>query len=309
MKAPVIWFVVSAAARCSAWACVNRSRIRFAGLKLLCAVLVLSASYAAHAATKAQYNFNQGTTGLGFHLPGGIPVPDLSGNDYTMFGFNDTFSPHYSAAGDTPSGIGLSSRHNGSQDGFTLDPAFNTWSPSAWTIEVWTKLDDVTGWRTLITRDGGSEGSNPNPSDFYLQKNAINNRFTVNFYTVGGNRYILDSDFLPNANQWYGLAVTSDGSTLTMYANKLDGMGHQVVGTLALAAADNSLAQTGANWVFGRGWFNGGFFDHILGNLDNVRFSDGVLDPSEFLQVPEPASMALVGLGGLCLCFVARRRG
>ena len=42
-------------------------------------------------------------------------------------------------------------------------------------------------------------------------------------------------------------------------------------------------------WTVGRGWFNGvaDFFD---GQIDEVRITDGVLDPSEFLfAVDQPA--------------------
>ena len=38
----------------------------------------------------------------------------------------------------------------------------------------------------------------------------------------------------------------------------------------------------GLNWTFGRGWYNGGFVDHIDGRMDNIRFSDVAL-PNEDL--------------------------
>jgi hypothetical protein len=47
--------------------------------------------------------------------------------------------------------------------------------------------------------------------------------------------------------------------------------------------------------------------DHIDGNLDNIRFSDVALTPAQFIQVPEPSALALLGLGGLALFARPRR--
>ena len=113
------------------------------------------------------------------------------------------------------------------------------------------------------------------------------------------------ANFVPNAGQWYGLAVISDGTTVTMYADKQDGNGYQSVGSALIGGANHALAQTGNNWTFGRGWYNGGFGDNIAGNLDNIRFSDTALTVDQLLPVPEPATASLVLLGGLAI--LARR--
>jgi hypothetical protein len=47
---------------------------------------------------------------------------------------------------------------------------------------------------------------------------------------------------------------------------------------------DNALAAKSNVWTFGRGWFNGAFVDQITGNLDDIRFTDRALSPSEFLH-------------------------
>ncbi len=255
----------------------------------------------ANATTVAHWSFDQGTAGTPFT---GMPALDLSGNNNTMYGYNDFYGPSYST--DTASGSGLSSRHDGNhQDGYTAGGVVNTWSPLTWTIEISVKLDTLSGWNTLIGRDGSIGGPE---SDFYLQNNGYDDRFRVNFNTVGGTRCAIDSNFVPTAGQWYGLAVVSDGNTVTMYADKQDGNGYQSVGSNVIGGANNALAQTGANWTFGRGWYNGGFGDNITGNLDNIRFSDAALAPSQFipLSVPEPSSLALVGISAAL--FMVRRR-
>jgi hypothetical protein len=264
-------------------------------LYLLGMASMLAIPTLARAATMAHWNFNQGATGSNFDVPAGIPVQDLSGNGNLMFGFQ-TFSPVYSAAGDTPNGAGLSSTHNGGQDGFThpaVSPVLNNWEPEQWTIEAAVNLDVVSAFRTFITRDGGST---PPASDFYLQTNGANN-VRVDFATVGGPRVEVVSNFIPTIGQWFRAAATSDNTTARLWIDRFDGNGYQLAGSTAIpgaTAADRALASVGANWVFGRGWFNGGFFDHITGNLDDIRFSDVALVPGQL--IPEPAAVQLVGM-------------
>ena len=46
---------------------------------------------------------------------------------------------------------------------------------------------------------------------------------------------------------------------------------------------------------------------HWTGRFDEFRFSDQALSSSQFLNAPEPGSLALLSLGGLCV--LRRRRG
>ena len=259
----------------------NNYNITFASVPASCS-LALQPSV-------AQWDFEDGVSGAAFSSMPASGSMDL--NDmYVIQGYDETYGPSFSP--ETPDGSQLSFYCNGSQDGYTTDATLNSWSPQEWTIEVSVRLDELDGWNTIIGRDGSSQEESE--SDFYLQNNGIDDKFRINFDTVGGQRWVLDSDFVPVSNQWYHLVLTSDGSTLTMYCDKLDGDGYQVVGVLDISSqtpTENALAQNGFNWTFGRGWYNGSFVDHIIGYLDNIRFSDSVLAPDKFLAAaipPEP---------------------
>jgi len=199
--------------------------------------------------------------------------------------WDDSDSPQFSTTGETPAGMGLSARFDGGENGYTADGSVNSWSPTEWTIEMAVKLDHLSGWQTMIGRNGSSQGEAS--ADFYFQKENINDHFRINFDTLGGQRYILDSDFQVVPNQWYYLAVVSDGNDLTMYADDLDGNGSQVVGTMELNPDnDNALAapSEGYAWTIGRSWYDGYAVDQMTGNLDDIRFTNRVLSPSEFLN-------------------------
>lgn len=192
-------------------------------------------------------------------------IPDLSGNGYDMWGWasaTQNNSPAWSS--DTPNGDGLSVDFVGfNRDGYTGSGSgtINTWSPETWTIECAVKFTDVDGWQTMIGRDGSSTGS-PD-SDFYFQLSndgGSQDQFRINFRAVNEERYILDSgpDYVIVPDQWYRLAVTSDGTTLRMYFD--DGSGYVLANSLVMTGAtpaDNAPIATGNFvWTFGRGWYN-----------------------------------------------------
>lgn len=235
-------------------------------------------------AVAAYWNFEDGAAGAALSsLAGGGSVDVVNG--IVMRGYNATYGPSF--ATQTLTGVGLGAYCNGGQDGYTTDAELNGWSPQQWTIEVSVRLDDVSGWETVIGRDGSTSGTAE--ADFYLQRNGADGAFRLNYYSVGGARHVLDGDFAVEAGRWCRLAVTSDGATITMYCDRLDGSGFEVAGTLdvsAYSAAQNAPAAGGFNWTFGRGWFDGDFTDHITGAFDDVRFTSRALSPEELLGTP-----------------------
>ncbi|MHC4206070.1 MAG: LamG-like jellyroll fold domain-containing protein [Planctomycetota bacterium] len=252
------------------------------------ATLVSSVTFGA---TVLHYDFEDGTAGMPMNdFPvtqenGTVGTADLSGNGYHMHAWDDYWGPLFSAEGDTPSGTGLSSVHDTHRDGYTLADGIRAWSPGTWTIELSFKLNDPSGWKTLIGRDDwtGIEGD-IGPA-LQVQSNGIDDAMRVAFATISGEHYELFTSLVPVPGKWYHLAVITDGDQLDVYADQLDGNGFQNIGTLTMAAGiDHSLRPTG-NWTFGRGWYNGNFVDHIDGNMDNIRFSDEALTTDQLIQV------------------------
>jgi len=243
-----------------------------------------------------EWNFDQNLAYAGTTLYAN-PAADITGNGNTMYGL-DPNSGLYSPLNWTPSGSGLSLNANGSQYAYLDDnassPSFNlnTWSPETWTIEASVVMAvNLTGWRTFIGKDGGTIPGSP-ASDFYLQKSDDVGDVRISLATVSGQRVDLNTGFFPVAGQWFHLAVTSDGSTLSIYVN--NGSGWILKGSAALtggSAANNALANgNGANWTFMRGWYDGSYVDHVQGRMDNIRFAQGALTPDGFLYDPDPGT-------------------
>ncbi len=259
----------------------------------ICLTAFLAICACAQAATVLHYNFEDGTPNTPMNnypetqQNGAIGTADLSGNGYHMHAWDDYWGPMFSQLRQTPTGVGLSAMHDGHRDGYTLADGIRLWSPSRWTIELSFKLDSVSGWLTLIGRDGAAQYNGQDidaAAAFYIQKSGDNGAIRVNFATVSGERIWVDSSLFPVPGQWYHFAVVVDGDRIDMYADYLDGNGFQEAGTHMLTPGiDHSLLPTG-NWTFGRGWFGGNFVDHIAGNLDDIRFSNVPLTPDQFLH-------------------------
>ena len=230
--------------------------------------------------TVVHWNFEDGDAYLPFYDMPLHGSEDLI-NGYIMRGYDTTYGPTFAA--ETPTEIGLGAYCNGSQDGYILDAPLNAWSPSQWTIEISIMFNTVDGWNTFIGRDESSQ--NWVESDFYLQNDGFDDSFRLNLYTVGGERWVMDTSYIPDAGKWYHIALTSDGTVITMYCDSLDGNGYQVIDSLDISSQtveENALAAKGV-WTFGRGWYDGNLVDQIDGYFDNVRFSNVALSPSEFL--------------------------
>ena len=258
--------------------------------------LTLWGAVTAHAETVAYWDFEDGVAGQPFTAAdqengSGGSVDTVNG--ILMRGWNPQFGPAWSDTQTSRPESNLSAEFNGGQDGYVTEGALHNWAPTAWTIETSVYLESLAGWNSLIGRQGSSVAVVE--SDLYLQNNGIDDAFRINFLTEGGQRWILDSTVIPVANKWYGLAVKSDGVTLSMWMD--DGNGYQQVGSLDMSAqtpAQNALRSSALDWTFGRSWFDGNNVDQINGFLDDIRFSDVALPTQDLIGInPAPAPFGI----------------
>jgi len=152
------------------------------------------------------------------------------------------------------------------------------------TIEAFVKLDAqaFTAQRSVIYSEGEPELYFAGPAS------------TLHFSAAAGTDLVVAVTLA--ADTWYHIAATFDqtatGGVLALFLN----------GTSLGSMPTVYTASSGAN---GNGSHLGGFYGYrFYGSLDEVRLSDVALTPTGFLgstPVPEPASLALLSLGGSAL--------
>lgn len=297
------------------------------------------------AATIGYWNFEEGTAGSS---PSGPAVNgqwsgtfvDSSGNGYHASPFF-TNNPDLKYSSNVPGSVvpqtgaaNIVSLQNESSPFFSVSTTDNGnagnptaglsgWTPTTWTIEAAFNLADLSGNKTIVGRDGRGV-NDEQAAPLYFGTRGTN--VAVDFQDSAGNRWSVVSGSggaqtytLSTAN-WYSLAATSDGNTLSLYVKNLTAgdTDFTLIGTSTITSGDASLAVgTGdagdwdaGDFSFGRGLFNGNHVDRIPAGsyIDDIRFSDTALSPNQFLYtIPEPSAAGLLA-GGLGMLTLLRRR-
>ena len=255
--------------------------------------MLLSASSVASAATVAYYPFENGSPGASIGDASNGAVLDVSGNGHHLHPFNN---PTYSTTVPAPvvpltgAPNQLSAHFTGSEDIYALPgDSLNRTIFSNFTIEAYVQFDALNDWQTFIGRDDANEGTGLQ-SLFYLSKTTDRkpgagqtaNAFRVELITKDNTVLTIESPFIAVAGTWYHVAAVGDttAGTLSLYVNgTLAGSTSGFTGLFAPAR------NTG--WTFGRGQYKNKPVDRFSGCLDEIRFSDTALLPSQFLNTPK----------------------
>lgn len=247
--------------------------------------------------------------------PAFIPGFDSTGNGNTLYTWDDNSTGHQYSDEVPSNSVGGNSNawsivnNGGFPASFTWSPQtsptgtdLQTVTPSQWTIEASVKPSSVDGqFRTFLGREGNDVYTNgpdadPNAAPLYFQVTSTN-EFRINYVDAAGNQHLATADFPVLAHQWYHVAATSNGSTLSLYVDQFDGTGYQLAASADLTGSANSaMVDPGVDgngdtwsWTVGRGRYgesddptqNHG--DRFFGNIDEVRISDNAVAPGSFL--------------------------
>ncbi len=156
---------------------------------------------------------------------------------------------------------------------------------NGWTVECTFKLRSLY-WEVLVGKEGkrgdlgGAVGSEA-PFWFkvldatkHLEVLVIDDNDT--YHTVGTLAPL-------QVDKWYSVAATYDNAALKLYLKGEGAGGYVLQGAVGFT---DGVALGGFNnpWTIGRGMWDGEAADFINGIVDEVRITDGVLDPAEFLN-------------------------
>jgi hypothetical protein len=158
-------------------------------------------------------------------------------------------------------------------NGFTLEAAF--------------KPETVTAFQGIVGKDG--QPTARLEQTLVLKVRGDTGELQIELFDHSGAIHGVRSLTPLVPNQWYYAAVVDDGTQLSLYLDRNDGAGYVLQGTdptpLDGALWEGTVPEDGFDtaWAIGRGMYANGVTDWFSGVIDEVRITNRVLDPTEFL--------------------------
>lgn len=248
----------------------------------------------ATASTVAHWRFEEGPVAFGME-PKSDVVLDSSGNGNHLRTHADYTSPAYFTdipfhpVPQTLKSNHLSLRFLPNQDLFTLWKPIDKKRFSQWTIEASFKPHATNGYHAILGKDGKPLAGGLPPISLKIHKNSRRLEMGI----VDGSEVFRSLMSLGSlqANRWYSAAATATATEMTLWLRAPDETEYQLQGRIPISGAMH-FPQNGFSrpWTVGRGSWNNQPADWFDGLIDEVRISDTVLSPAEFLASPGPGT-------------------
>ena len=250
----------------------------------------------AHAATIADWRFEEGTPGVQHAGDHDNFYADTSGNGNHLSAWEATGNP--TATSDLPfvsqGGVtnvvaldfdSASNQNLGSfGPGDIHDKPIDSHSFSnGWTIEATFKTRSY-WWSVIIGKDG-QPGAPAGEANLAFKVRDDSHSVECGFYDDATNWVWLATEPI-DLGRWYSVAATYDdaSSTYSLFLKQQDGGAYVLQGTVTNVTAGAALNLGTQFWSVGRGMWGGNPGDVFNGLIDEVRISDVALDPSEFIN-------------------------
>jgi hypothetical protein len=265
-------------------------------MKKILTVILISFVIAANsgATMVVNWNFNQ-ETGSGALLDATSPATDVAATGSVPFVLSGAGQPGHE--------LGQAA------DLLTSSQYFQTTTHSE--LDFGTGDFTISGWlrapQTTYASDQGfiiqNAGSTTTGYYLFLGKPSASYKNKLNFQVKGGTSPMISSDAVIADDQWHWFAVVAKSSTMTMYVD-----GVLQAATASYGAGTSATSPAGTAYRIGR--FYDGYLDEMQAydaalNLDAVYAEDGKTLTSgslyELWQVPEPATICMLGFGLLTL--------